>query len=51
MDEKTFARIIAASGEKKTASVWNWQNERDLYGKKIKEYLWKELELDAVICE
>lgn len=50
LDEKTFARIIAASGEKKTALVWNWQNERDEYGKKIKELLWKELELDTVIC-
>jgi amidase len=51
LNEKTFARIIAASGEKKTALVWDWQNERDEYGRKVKEYLWKELELDTVICE
>lgn len=50
LDEKTFARIVSASGEKKTAIVWNWQNERDEYGRKVKEYLWKELGLDTVIC-
>lgn len=51
MDEKTFGKIVAASGEKKTALVWKWQNERDEYGKKMKDYLWRELQLDTVICQ
>lgn len=49
--ERVMASFVRVSCVKPMKDVLQWQKRRNDYVERVRLLLWKELELDAVICE